>query len=78
MAFSGAQRLGQQLDPVPVAHGSQYRRAVGALAAPSLQEARVSGRVEHAGDQAFVGLMRQQGRMEVAQDTVVEVRVGQV
>jgi hypothetical protein len=75
---SRTQCLGQQLDPVEVAHGGQHVRAVGALPAPGLQESSLARGVEHAGEQALAGLVLQQARPELAQDAVIEARVGQV
>ena len=50
-------------------------RAVGALAAPGLQEPCLARGVEHAGEQALAGLVLQQARPELAQDAVIEARV---
>ena len=48
-----AQRLGQQLDPVQLAHGGERVRAVGALAPARLEQPRLARRAQYAGQQAL-------------------------
>ena len=72
------QCLGEKLDPVEVAYGSQNVCAVGALTTARLQKPGLPGSVEHASEQALAGFMVKQAGAELAQDAVVEARVGQV
>ena len=74
----GAQRLGQQFDPVQVAHGGQHVRAVGALPAPRLEQPALARRVQDAAEQALPGPVLEQSAPELAQDAVVKARVGQL
>ena len=71
----GPQRLGQQLDPVQVAHSGKHVRAVGALPATHLEQLILTRRVQHAGRQALSGAAVQHPGAELAQHAVVEARV---
>ena len=70
----GAQRLGQQFDPVQLAHGGEDVRAVGAASPSRLEQAALARRVQ----QTLGGVPTQQPAAELAQHAVVEARVGQV
>ena len=74
----GAQGLGQQLDPVQVAHRGEHVRAVCALTPARLEQSSVSRGVQHAGEQALTGIPGQQPGAELAEHGVVEAGIGQV
>ena len=72
------QRLGEQLDPVQVAHGGQHVRAVGALAPVRFQQPAFARGVEQALQQAPAGFVFEQPAPELTQDGEVEPGVGQL
>ena len=74
----GTQGLGHQLDPVQVAHGGQHVRAVRSLTPAGLEQPARVRRVQHAGEQALGGALLDQAPAELAQDAVVETRVGEI
>ncbi len=55
----GAQRLGQQLNPVQLPHGRQHMRVVGALPPARLEQPCLARRFQHAGQQTLNGVPTQ-------------------
>src|SRR3954449_404084 len=73
-----AQRFGQQLQSVQVAHRSQHLRAVGPLPSTGFQQSTLTGRVQQAGKQALGGPMLEQPGTKLAQDREVEAGISQI
>ncbi|GGF78274.1 hypothetical protein GCM10011402_33650 [Paracoccus acridae] len=71
-------RLSEKFDPIEIAYGSQNVRAVGALTTARLQKPGLPGSVEHESEQSLADFMVKQAGAELAQDAVVEARVGQI
>ncbi len=72
------QRLGERLDPVEVASGSQNMGAVSTLTTARLQKTCLPGSVEHASEQAPAGFMVKQAGAELARYAMVKAGIGQV
>src|SRR3954466_6071708 len=72
------QRLGDKLQPIEGANGRQHMRGVGPLPPPGLEDAELSGDLEHPLQQALLRATSQKTISKLAEDTKVKARVGQL
>src|SRR3954467_9669870 len=72
------QRLGDKLQPIEGANGRQHMRGVGPLSPPGLEDAELSGDLEHPLQQALLRAAGQKTISKLAEDTKVKARVGQL
>src|SRR3954463_7480265 len=72
------QRLGDKLKPIERANGCQHMRGVGSLPPPGLEDAELSGDLEHPLQQALLRATGQKTVSKLAEDTKVKARVGQL
>src|SRR3954469_6966354 len=67
------QRLGDKLKPIEGANGRQHMRGVGPLPPPRLEDAELSGDLEHPLQQALMRAAGQKTISKLAEDTKVKV-----
>src|SRR4051794_4595209 len=72
------QRLGDKLQPIEGANSRQHMRGVGPLSPPGLEDAELSGDLEHPLQQALLRAAGQKTISKFAEDTKVKARVGQL
>src|SRR3954451_13403661 len=72
------QRLGDKLKPIERANGRQHMSGVGPLPPSCLEDAELSGDIEHPLQQALLRATSQKTVSKLAKDTKVKARVGQL
>src|SRR4051812_12640930 len=72
------QRLGDKLQPIERANGCQHMSGVSPLPPPRLEDAELSGDLEHPLQQALLRATGQKTVSKLAEDTKVKARVGQL
>src|SRR3954451_8288078 len=72
------QRLGDKLQPIERANSRQHMRGVSPLPPPGLEDAELSGDLEHPLQQALLRATSQKTISKLAEDTKVKARVGQL
>src|SRR4051812_36520222 len=72
------QRLGDKLQPIEGANSRQHMRGVGPLSPPGLEDAELSGDLEHPLQQALLRATSQKTISKLAEDTKVKARVRQL
>src|SRR3954467_3400315 len=72
------QRLGDKLQPIERANSRQHMRGVGPLPPPGLEDAALSGDLEHPLQQALVRAAGQKTISKLAEHAEVKARVGQL
>src|SRR5215210_525051 len=72
------QRLGDKLKPIERANGRQHMSGVSPLPPPCLEDAELSGDLEHPLQQALLRATGQKTVSKLAEDTKVKARVGQL
>jgi hypothetical protein len=73
-----AQRLGDQFDPVEIAHSSEHVGGVGTLPAERLEQAERLHGSQHTREQALAGVGGEEPAAELAQQGVAEAGVGEL
>src|SRR4051812_41921946 len=72
------QRLGDKLKPIEGANGRQHMRGVGSLPPPCLEDAELSGDLEHPLQQALLRATSQKTISKLTEHAEVKARVGQL
>src|SRR4051794_7946814 len=72
------QRLGDKLQPIERANSRQHMRGVGPLPPPGLEDAELSGDLEHPLQQALLRATSPKTISKLAEDAEVKARVGQL
>src|SRR3954463_6239322 len=72
------QRLGDKLQPIEGANSRQHMRGVSSLPPPGLEDAELSGDLEHPLQQALLRATSPKTISKLAEDTKVKARVGQL
>src|SRR3954466_15426165 len=72
------QRLGDKLQPIERANSRQHMSGVSPLPPPGLEDAELSGDLEHPLQQALLRATGQKTVSKLAEDTKVKARVGQL